>query len=183
MPRLIPCVLTETDLPLAELCAARMDGEVFAIDECFAAIDEVERSALRAGSLASLIPAHAIAESASALWVYGIDRLPPPRHTLCVPISRRARIAPSARWHVSERVIRESEIERIGELRIVTPMFAALDLLHRTDRFDAADVRRIRSLMRLGSFGAAECRALVEARSSIPGSRLARNRLDSLQAA
>ena len=45
-------MLGTDDLPLAELCAARIDGDLFAIDEGWAPIDEPDLPSLRAAVVA-----------------------------------------------------------------------------------------------------------------------------------
>ena len=56
MTPILPPVLGALDLPAPELHAARLDGEVFALDECFCPIDEIEQSIHRARALAAILP-------------------------------------------------------------------------------------------------------------------------------
>ena len=52
----LPPVLDTHDLPLAELCAARLDGELFAIDDGWAPLDEPDLPAFRAAVTALPCP-------------------------------------------------------------------------------------------------------------------------------
>ena len=52
----LPMVLGTDDLPIAELCAARLDGELFAIDDGWAPVDEPDLPAFRAAVVALRVP-------------------------------------------------------------------------------------------------------------------------------
>lgn len=176
-PRLLSPLLSTADLPLAELCAARLDGEVFAVDECFATIDEIDDPLLRAGALVHEVPRRAIVERESALWVYGVLAAPPLRHTLCVGLAGNSRIAPSARWHVRECRLDKDDVVTVAGIRVVTALHAAVDLLRTPEPFGVEQRRRIRALMVVGGFDAGACAERLRARPSVPGTRLARQRL------
>lgn len=177
MVRLLTPLLSAADLPLAELCAARLDGEVFAVDDCFATIDEIDDRLLRAGALAHEVPSRAIVERESALWVYGVLAAPPTRHTLCVGLAGGSRIAPSPRWLVRECRLDEHDVETVAGIRVVTVLHAAVDLLRAPGSYGAEQRRRIRALMALGGFDEGACADRLGVRPSVPGTRLARQRL------
>jgi hypothetical protein len=177
MTRLLPSVLTTADLPLAELCAARLDGEVYAVDGCFAAVDELEESLLRATALAHAVPPRTIAERLTALWIYGVLAAPPARHTLCVANSTRARVPPSQRWVVRECALRDGDVVRIAGTAVVSPLHAALDLLRCAEPFGSRERRWVAELMAYGGFQRASCAEQLEARPSAPGTVQARRRL------
>lgn len=70
-------MLGTDDLPLAELCAARLDGELVAIGTGWCPVDEPDLPSLRAAAVAPRLPAPLIVERRSAAWVHGA--LPSPR--------------------------------------------------------------------------------------------------------
>src|SRR4029453_1226419 len=85
----LPAVLGTEHLPLAELCAARLDGEVFAIDDGWAPVDEPDLPAFRAMVTALRAPRSLIIERMSAAWVHGGLDAPPPVAPFCVPLAAR----------------------------------------------------------------------------------------------
>ena len=179
-PRL-SSVLSDFDLPLAELQAARLDGEVFAVDECFSPIDAVEGRVHRALALATLVPPRLIAERRSAAWVLGAAVDAPAVHELCAASTARARPPLSARVSVREVMISEGDVETIGGLRVTTPLRTALDLLRVGDEFDARDAAIVRALLEIGELTSHDCRAAAERRTKLPGKRRALHRLDALE--
>ena len=74
----LPAVLDTHDLPLAELCAARLDGELVAIDDGWTPLDEPDLPALRAAVTALRAPRSLVIERMSAAWVHGALAAPPP---------------------------------------------------------------------------------------------------------
>jgi hypothetical protein len=179
MTRLGP-VLTIADLPLAELHAARLDGELFAIDACFAPVDEPAIPALRAESIAVQWPDRIIAEQRSAAWVYGVLTSPPARHELCADLSARARPSNSRHARIREVVIDASELVRIGRLDVTSPLRTVLDLVRFGDEFGRAEATVCSDLMTLGGFAADDCRRALGARRNLPGKVQALARLASL---
>lgn len=178
-PRLPP-VLSCSDLPEAELHAAKLDGEVFAVGECFSPVDEVIGPAHRARSLAAVLPARMIAEQHTAAWVFGATDVPPPRPELCTDIDARARPASLAVLAVREVVIESSEFCWMGGMRVTTPLRTALDLARFSARFGPGERKAIAMLARLGRFGLADCIEAIESRRNLP---LKHRALPRLQAA
>lgn len=176
MSRLSP-VLTTDDLPLAELHAARLDGELFALDACFSPIDEPSTSALRAEAIASLWPDRMIAEQRSAAWVYGVLHHPPQRHELCADLSARARPANSRHAHIREVVIDSSELVRIGRLDVTSPLRTVIDLARFCEQFGDVERSICDALMQLGNLTTEKCRTALQARRNLPGKRTALVRL------
>ena len=176
MTRLSP-VLTARDLPLAELHAARLDGELYAIDSCFCPIDEPELPMVRAASIVYQWPERIIAEQRSAAWVYGALAFPPARHELCADLSARARPTNARNALIREVVIDASEIVRIGELDVTSPLRTVLDLARFSGVFGALELRVCRELMALGGFNLSECLEALGARRNLPGKRQALQRL------
>lgn len=125
----LPAVLDTHDLPLAELCAARLDGEVFAIDDGWAPVDEPDLPSLRAAVTALRVPRALIVERMSAAWVHGAIATPPPVAQFCVPLAARIAVIGDRRAIVREVRIDDDEIMRFAGLRCTTPLRTAFDLL------------------------------------------------------
>lgn len=122
-------MLDTDDLPLAELCAARLDGELFAIDDGWAPVDEPDLPGFRAAVTALRVPRALIIERMSAAWVHGAIVAPPPVAQFCVPLSARIAVIGDQRAIVREVRIDDGEITRFGEIRCTTPVRTAFDLL------------------------------------------------------
>lgn len=179
MARILTTLLGTADLPLAELCAARLDGELYAVDECFALVDEADTMALRAAALLREVPARSIAERSSALWVFGVLGSPPAKHELCISLANRARVLRSQRWIVRERVLAPTDVQQIAGMSVVTPLRAAVDILTSDALYGAEQRRCVFELMALGGFTAEACMARLYARPSTPGTKAARRRLEA----
>lgn len=177
MSRVVASVLDRRDLPLAELCAARLDGEVYAVDDCFAALDEVNATAVRAAAVARTAPHRTIAELDTALWIYAVLQQPPARHRFCVDVAERARTPLSSRFIVRECVIRPGDVRRIAGTPVTSPLRTAVDILRMTARFRGCDRWAVSELLRLGELGIDECETRLRAQPSAPGNRRALERL------
>ena len=177
----LPPVLTTDHLPLAELCAARLDGELFPLDACFCPIDEPDLPALRAAAIVTHLPGRLIAEQNSAAWILGALWSPPLRHEFCTDISARARPSNVATARVREVVIAPEEIVRVGGLDVTTPLRTAIDLARCRPEFGDAERQTVARLMDIGRFGLQECREALDARRNLPNKRLAIERLQSVE--
>lgn len=126
MPRL-PDVLSPADLPLAELHAARLTGEVYAIGGCFAPVDLPELRAVRAEVISRQAPARFVADRLTAAWVWGAVAAPPVRLQFCIDIRSRHRQT-TTRFDLREVVIDGSEIAVVGAALVTSPERTMLDL-------------------------------------------------------
>ncbi|MHA7986568.1 type IV toxin-antitoxin system AbiEi family antitoxin [Rathayibacter sp. CAU 1779] len=143
MSNAMAAVLGPGVLPLAELCAARLDGELFAIDERFAPVDEPDGVWLRAAALRALVGGRFIAELDSALWVHGLHPSPPPMHTMCVTRADRIKFAPSPRVAVREIAHAPGDLEVIAGLRVTTTSRVLFDLAFMEGRDASAEAMRL----------------------------------------
>lgn len=182
MTQRLPSLLSTDDLPLAELSAARLDGELFALDRTFSPVDLPDTSLRRAESLAVGLNERLIAEQHTAAWIWGALASPPALHEFCTALD--ARIAHrAARWmSVREVVIDERDVATHGALRVTTPLRTSLDLARFSPRFGELEVHALHALMTLGSFGVAECLGVLDRRRNLPGKRLAAERLARVDA-
>lgn len=120
-------VLTTLDLPLAELCGARLDGELYRLGEAYCAIDEVDSWRTRALSLRSILPRQGCIERMSAAWVYGVVA-EPARHEFCVDPRSRVHLVPSLRVVIREVSCPPAGIREYGGVRVKTPLSTVVDL-------------------------------------------------------
>jgi len=176
MARLAP-VLHSADLPLAELCAARLDGELVGVDEAFLPIDTCDGPAERASAAGRFWPQRLIAERVTAAWIWGAVPDPPARHQLCASKDARARPAVPARSTVREVVIAADEYTQLGAVRVTTPLRTVVDLARFTESFGAADDEVLRSLARYGAVDLGDCRRALDRRRNLPAKKLAWSRL------
>ncbi|GAA3625033.1 hypothetical protein GCM10022200_04150 [Microbacterium awajiense] len=79
----------EDRLSLAELSAARLDGDVVELGDAYIPADAVETPSLRAGSLRGILGTTLAATHLSAAWIHGAIPQPPTRHTVQRAVERR----------------------------------------------------------------------------------------------
>lgn len=175
-------LLTVAEVPLAELSAMRLDGDVFSVDEAFCPIDEFEDAALRAAAIHRGLSARLIAERWSAAWVVGACP-PPPRHTFCTRIQARVAHPTALQGAVREVAIDDDECLRVGALAVTTPLRTIADLLRFDDDGTDAGTARltatVSALLAIGRLSVAECIASLEARPHLPFKRRAIDRLQA----
>lgn len=179
-PRLAP-VLTELDLPLPELMAARMDGELYAVGDGFAPIDEFEQAHHRALSLSVMSRPRLIAERMTAAWVHGARHRPPRVPEFCVSHSARVRARPSTPHSPREVVIADDEIVTFGAVSVTSPLRTAIDLLRGERPFDHDHARAVRLLLESGQFSLENCRSAIAGRHRLAGKKRALERLSALE--
>ncbi|MBS1672644.1 MAG: SAM-dependent methyltransferase [Actinobacteria bacterium] len=118
-------------LTLAELTAARLDGDVVELGEAYAPADLVETSALRAASLAPLISSVRGAAFAgmSAAWIHGAGDAPPERHELQSAEGKRLRAPSSGRFLVHDPVLEPVDLLRFGGTAVAGAVRTLIDLV------------------------------------------------------
>lgn len=173
MTRLLPRLLSDDDLPSVELRAARIDGQVFAVDEWFAPVDEPDGCRLRAAALAPLVPARMIAERTSALWVLGARASAPLRHQLCIDVACRTTPNRSTRFELRERRFEPADVVQVGGLRVTSHLRTAIDLLISCEPFSPADALDVLAILQLGGARLSDCSRRIRAQSRMPGVRRA----------
>jgi hypothetical protein len=179
-PRLAP-VLSVLDLPLAELCSARLDGEVYEVDACYSPVDELASPWLRAAALAAQVPSRLIAERLTAAWVHGAVRTPPRVHEYCV--DSVARCHPPALRHVRIRevVLHERDAVVLAGLRVTTPLRTLCDIVRTVSDFRPHHERACRGLLELPEVSLRGAREHLAAAGTLPDKRRALARLDALE--
>lgn len=176
MPRLSP-VLSTADLPLAELHAARLDGELSALDACFTPIDLPGSALNRAAALAVQWPERLIAEQRTAAWIWGALWQPPARHELCSSLGARARPSEPLRVVAREVAISDDELAVIASLRVTTPTRTIADLARSPRPFGPDDAAVIRRLAVIGRVTLDDCRHALDRRRNLPNKIVAWQRI------
>lgn len=176
MTRLLPSVLTVADLPAAELHAARLDGELVTIDECFCPVDGIDSAELRGRAVAAIVPSRLIAEQRTAAWILGALDHPPARHQLCADSGARYRTLGKPRFAVREVILDDGATLEVGGIRVTTPLRTAVDLARFADDFDGVRQTVVR-LARIGQFTVNDAAADLDRRRHLPGKVRALSRL------
>ena len=133
----LPNVLSIDDLSLAELCAARIDGELIPIGDGWAPVDEPDLPSLRAAAIALSAPRALVIERRSAAWVHGALASPPALAQFCVPRTARVAAVSAPRLVVREVAIDPDDIIEFPFARCTTPPRTGFDLLR--DRAEPDD--------------------------------------------
>jgi hypothetical protein len=173
----LAAVLTTPDLPIAELCAARLDGELYGLDEGFALIDAPPTNETRAAALGARAHERLIAEQHTAAWVWGASIDPPLRHEFCARIDRRTRPPFGTAFSVREVVIDETEIRMLGGMHVTSPLRTIIDLVRFSPLFADDDARIVRSLRERYGVSLVQCENALHERPHLPNKRRALERL------
>ncbi|MGV8857222.1 hypothetical protein [Rhodoglobus sp.] len=178
----LPSVLSALDLPLVELQCAVLDGELYALDQCFCPIDEFETTHLRARALGVVLDPRIIAERLSAAWVWGALVTPPRRHQLCVAIGARTRPHASLNATLREVVISPEEIDSVAGVSVTSRLRTVIDLLRFSESFGNREIQAIATLMTEGTLDYSECANSMLVRRNLPQKRIALERLTLVRA-
>jgi hypothetical protein len=154
-----------------------LDGQLVAVDEAFAPIDQPASPTQRAASVSLYCQERLIAEQRTAAWIWGASFEPPLRHDLCVSIGARARTTHPGRLQVREVVIAPNEIATLGSVRVTTPLRTIMDLARFQEPFDP---ELVTSLLRVSKLTAGMCIAELRSRHNLPQKKLALRRLEEL---
>jgi hypothetical protein len=177
----LPAVLGTDHLPLAELCAARLDGELFAIDDGWAPIDEPDLPAFRAMAAAMRAPRALIIERMSAAWVHGACDAPPAVAQFCVPLDARIAVIGDHRAVVREVRIDDGDVVRFGEIHCTSPERTGFDLLRDPTLGDAEVVDVVAVLIADQPSLAGALHDRFDAAVRLPHKAMARRRLEQAE--
>ena len=173
----LPSVLSADHLPTPELYAARLDGDLFAVDGCFSPVDEIEQPQHRAAAIHDGLASRLIAEQLSAAWVWGALDSPPAHRQFCVATGARVSHC-SARWMtVREVVIGGDEISLFADLMVTCPARTVIDIVRFSARFGAAEIAAVRRLVADAGVSLSGSIEAVAVRRNLPNKRLALDRL------
>lgn len=127
----LPDILTPADLPLAVLCAARLDGHVFPLGAAFLPVDLPDTAHLRALAVLRGLGAPArftsrlIAAGESARWIWGERPLPPAVHEMLELPGGRVSVPAAPGYAITrvsgarERALR-TRVRLLGPVRVLT---------------------------------------------------------------
>ncbi|WP_157372760.1 hypothetical protein [Agromyces sp. Root81] len=177
----LPSVLGTDDLPLAELCAARIDGEVVPIDDGWAPVDEPDLPGLRAAAVALRAPRVLVIERLSAAWVHGALPAPPSIAQFCVPRTARVAVFSAPRLVVREVVIAGADIIDYPSARCTSPGRTGFDLLREAAATDADPEPVVVELCRMHPGLASELRTRLIDAVRMPHRSLALDRLGRVE--
>ena len=173
----LPAILSTRDLPLAELCAARIDGELHAVGGGWAVFDEPDRAELRAVATAMRAPRELVVTGLSAAWVLGAVDVEPPVAVLCRPIGERTTQVTGPGLEVRELQLEPEEIVEIGGVRCTGPDRTALEVLRDPRLDDVVAIATVASLETRSPGLAARLGRRLSASAHYPHKALAVRRL------
>ena len=176
MTQLAP-VLAPRDLPLAELHAARLDGELYAVAGCFSPVDTAETTVTRATAVRLTFGDRFIAEQRTAAWIWGVTDTPPAPHQLCTDARIRTRVPNPPNTAVREAVLDDSEVVVIAGARVTGLIRTVTDLARLSPDFASAEASIVRALMARGRFSLDECARALDSRRNLPLKKIAWRRL------
>ncbi|MDN4615487.1 hypothetical protein P5G50_13615 [Leifsonia sp. F6_8S_P_1B] len=147
MTTLCPPLLDGSVMPLAELLALCLDGQLFRVGDAFACPDTPDTPELRARSLDGQLPADAILERGTAAWVHGTRSSPPGVPQVC---RRPGAVGgkPPAPVDLRRRMLAPDEVTAVGSVAATTPLRTAADLLLQ-EPFGGQEALEVRHLLRL----------------------------------
>lgn len=123
-------------LSLAELCAARLDGDVIELGEGFTPADSIDSAAWRAASITAVLP-HRDAFAfvgPSAAWVHGAGDAAPNRHHVRRIAHRRLRFQSTPRLTVHDTVLDSEHLTQIAGVAVSSPGRTLFDLARAANR-------------------------------------------------
>ena len=155
MTSLSPPLLDAGILPVVELLALCLDGQLFRVGDAFAPIDAPDGPELRAHAFSRSAPSWAVADRGSAAWIHGTRSSPPPVPQVCVPPHRRGS-ALSPTLDARHRSVPPDDQLAVARVRVTTPLRTAVDLLSETRPFGDAQALEVRHLLALAGVAPSE---------------------------
>ena len=146
-----PLLFDRDVLPLAELFALVLDGELYRVGDAFASPDTPDTPSLRAAAFAALRPGRTVADRGTAAWIHGTRSVPPLRPQVCVDRRRRGRVPPGFDAH--QHTLGAGEAVKLSGVRVTVPLRTAADLMLTLPRFGPAEALEVRHLLQLGREG------------------------------
>ena len=178
MPPRLPPVLTELDLPDAELQAAALDGQLYAVGGCWRSIAEIDDPVGRATAIAHALGGRVIAAEATAAWVWGARGAAPlPHRGLVTARTRLKHVAPGVT--VRQVVIDDDEVQMLGGATVTTPVRTLVDLA-RLGEWRPRDQAAARDLVVLHHIDIDDAVRLMDRREKVSHRLRALSRLSSV---
>ncbi|TPW76343.1 hypothetical protein [Schumannella soli] len=169
------------DLPEAELRAAGLDGELFALGDGYCPSDVLVGPAERLRSILQTRSRRLAAEGMTAAWVWGALPMPPSVVRLCCALGSRAE-GSGAGVEVRELTLRDDELRRLDGLGITSPLRTLVDIARDPREIERGDVA-LRALLDRADVSVDAALARLDHGRGLPGRRRATERLRRLELA
>jgi hypothetical protein len=183
MTALLPRLLDPAVLPLAELHAARLDGDLYRVGDAFATLDTPDTAELRAAAFRLSAPRAAVADRLTAAWIHGARAGPPSTMQVCVDSAHRVSATTLYGLDVRQCILARGDVVRLGDARVTSPLRTVVDLLRTVSRLTPDIVVELLALLELSGADAATCREHIRRQDRVPGTRQALARLAALESA
>jgi hypothetical protein len=180
MTALLPRFLDGSLLSSAELCAARLDGELFGVGDVFVLLDTPDTAELRADAFRLTAPRTVVADRFTASWIHGARAAPPAPWQASIDSARRVSAMSVQALDMRQCVFARGDVERIGGARVTAPLRTAVDLLRTLPRFDSGVAVEIAGLLQIGDATIKACEDALNRHPQAPGNRRALVRLSAL---
>ncbi|WP_431277379.1 type IV toxin-antitoxin system AbiEi family antitoxin [Leifsonia poae] len=180
MTALIPRLLDSAVLPLAELQAARLDGQLYRVGDAFATVDTPDTAELRAAAFRLSAPRAAVADRLTASWIHGARAGPPVTLQVCVDSAHRISARTLQGLDVRQCILSRGDVVKLGDARVTSPLRTVVDLLRTVDRLTHGLAVELHVLLRLGDDDIGSCQERILRQHRVPGTRRALDRLAGL---
>ncbi len=175
-------LISTQELPLAELCAARLDGEIYAIADLYCPVDLPSFPAFRAASLLPLQSPHTFVERLSAAWLHGAIDSPPRIAQIALPSKSGNRARLSSHFIMRQVTISDREIETVGGCPVTTPLRTIVDLLLDPELAETRAIHTTIALARQFGLNPANATSALRMRFRVPHTTLAEARIERWRA-
>jgi hypothetical protein len=170
----LPSVLDASDLPLAERCAVRLDGDGFALGNGLIAADEPDGPDQRAASVAADARRHGLVLGGwTAAWVHGgTDRLRRP-----LDLQTDSDGGPRTKLlRIRQVAFGARDVLVLRGVRVTTPLRTAVDLARLELELPEEALGAVAHLVRLSGLTWVQAVAAVAATPGAPGKQRALSR-------
>lgn len=167
-------------LSVAELSAARLDGDLVEIGEGYMPADAVESTATRAASLRSICGSRLVVGSWSAAWVYGALPEPPSRHSVMRGAAHRVGNLIDRRAIFHDVGVEDRDVSDVEGVLVTSPLRTVIDVARRIrdpeHRERATSV--VGAMIGAGLVDPREAISRIGSGARLPGSQAARRELE-----
>jgi hypothetical protein len=175
-PSSSPLIGTAT-LSIAELSAARLDGELYPLAEMFCPVDLPPFPTSLAAGLSAELPKHAFVERLSAAWLHGALAEPPNPAQFALPSGIGARPRRPRAYALRQVVITERELLLIGGCPVTTPARTLVDVLLDDELGTGRAIAVARAIAVTAGLSPATARSALRSRYRLPNPALAEERI------
>ena len=168
--------LPDERLSVAELSAARLDGDVVEIGEGYMPADAIESTATRAASLRSICGTRLVVGSWSAAWVYGALTDPPARHTVMRGAAHRIGNLIDRRAIFHDVGVEQTDVTDVAGVLVTSPLRTVIDVARRIREPEHREraTAVVGALIEAGLADPLDAIRRIDALTRLPGSKHAR---------